>query len=109
MRETSGSEKAQEIFQAPVEQAGGFTPWRERLDRDLHILLSRRFKIAQAHPRNIMQGKVGIDQHQSVRVAHQVGALLAEYFHQASASFSNFLFRFLAENGMPVSDRPRPC
>ena len=39
---SSGSEEAQKIFQAPVEQAGGFIPWRERLDRDLHILLSRR-------------------------------------------------------------------
>src|SRR5262249_51279408 len=92
----------------PVEQASGLPVRRERLDRDLHILVSHGLKIAQAHSRNVVQGKVWIDQHQSIRVAHEVSAFLSEFFHQASAPLYNLFFRLLAENRVPMSNRPRP-
>lgn len=109
MSETSGSEKAQKIFQPSLEQFCGLAAWREGLDRHLHIVLPSRFKIAQAHPGNVMQGEVGVDQHQSIGVAHEVGAFLAEFFHQAITAVSNFLFRLFAEDGMPVSNGPGPA
>src|SRR5262245_8967308 len=57
MSETSRAEEAQKIFQPPVEQASGFPVRREGLDRDLHIVVSHGFKIAQANSRDVMQGK----------------------------------------------------